>query len=679
MLPLTAFPLSTMSSSASHIHNKYTLLEQIGKGTYSAVFLAKDASEKQVVIKKYMIYDPAVFSELEGISPNDYLRALAEKELRIGQLTDHPHIVKIKEMGFEEDLPYIVMDFVEGQTFNPLETYPFEMRIAFMQQLLSAIEHLLLRNIIVDDLWSENIIISPQKTCLTLIDLSGNDMIGENADMPLSHYLDMIEHMLTSIEGTAVQILNECRHLIPESSRQERISFLHIKPLVYWIKAIQKSLSSPINHNTIYADSMDTALIKHTALQSQHPDHISFNTAQNAQFITYSLVAAHVLKQFNPGKYPASFLENFHFLRYPSSYHPKSIAELFQLLPLRDDYDTASSLVGETLISCSPSSKETESEESAWGIFAENEREAEIEIYLSAIFKTEKVAPVHFEQLLNSLVEEAPQSQTGLLYNYFIPKQAPLHKALYLSKAYGIPSGNPLKQNTVSNFYDQYSQGLITKKNPQLRFLPSALTPENGFNLNEIKSYRFTTIPAIELDAFTKKIESVVSRIFENHLEEMFQLAGLAQEAEQEQDPSVKQQRYQTLCHRHLIRRDVNLALYYWNRIENKAAFLPGILICMLGNHQLERGLALFQEYETILLHKEQLAARFALMYLEKKNQPMLEYMLGKISQLEIKQFVLLLASALYPEYATELVPGMDMDSVPLMSDDELIYLALPH
>lgn len=674
-LSLQASPL--LYNQEADFHERYVLLKEIGHGTFSTVFLSQDNRGELVAIKKYAITDKKTLDifKKNRSSVGTFIEQLAVKEWHIGQLTDHPNIVKIREISFDQSTAYIVMDYVEGRTLNYFEKYNSETRIAFMQQFLSAVEHLLLRNILIDDLWSENILISPDGSRLTLVDLGGNEIINHDADMSLGHYLEMIENMLENLGGESAKVLDHCKHCLPTTLREEIISSAHVKVLISWIEALQKELATPLDlKNTFCEASTNGILAAHAELQSQHPDDISFNTAQHSNFLPYSIIAAHVLKKFSPGKYQDSYLQNTHILRYPRDHQLKSLQELFQLLPMRDDYDTASGLVGDALISVSPSLKEKESQESAWAIFENNERKVNVGDYICDFFESEKVSPVHFRSRIKAVVKEAPKSKQGLIYNFFIPKNAPLYKAIFLSEPYGIPVGDPHSENNLLNFYEQYEQGLVKEENPQLRFLPSALTPENHFDLTKIKSYRFTTIPREELTAYIKKVENVVNEIYKDHLEEMLQLAALASEMETQSDQVVRQNGYQELCYKHLCRRDLQLALFYWRRIEgqssNKYSLLSGIIACLLSKNQLHRAENYFQLYETELVHKEQIIARFALIYIEQDNQPMLDSMLNKLSDSDIKKFILFMASARYPEYAQE---NSIEDFEGLISDDEIL------
>lgn len=643
-LDTNTIPLLHDLETQLSFHEKYQIVKEIGKGTSGKVFLCKSRHGEIYAAKQYIV-NFKEHLEQHGISVKDFIKNLAGKELEIGQLTDHPNIVKIHEVIFEDDTAFVIMDYIEGKPLDRYGSYTHEMRLLFMRQFLSAVEHLLLRNIIPDDLWRENILISKER--LVLIDLSGYDYINDTSYKSLNHYISEIEDALYVIgQEVAQNATSNCTHLISVDLRDESISSSHVGKLVHWIEALQKELSTPIRmDNTIHADTSDEILTTYNQLQKQYPNHVSFCTAQHSQFSAYSLIAAHVLKKFSPGKLPESYIQNTHLLRYPIKGLPKTLQELFQKYPVREDYDTAYSMVGNALISASPSLNETEQDESAWAIFNDNDRKSDIGDYINAFFEAEQISPSHYRNRIKSLVKSAPKSSCGLLYNFFIPKDAPLHKALYLSEAYGIPVGDPLSNNKILDFFIQYSLGLAAQDNHQVRFLPSALISENDFDLDQIKSYRFTTISKKEFEDYAKNVECTVSEIYEDHLEEVLQLSRLAAKVNMLADPIKKQESHLELCKRHLSRCDHQLALYFWSKLDGteKMSQLTDIIICLLKNNQFSTAHSYFQKYEDLIGEHEQLIAFFAIIYLEQCNFPMLELMLTKLSDPSLKQMLLTL------------------------------------
>lgn len=223
----------------------YTFIKQVGKGTYSTVFLAENNFGEQVVIKQYAINDQQMIDlfKKNGINSDAFIQQLAQQEEKVGRLTNHPNIVKVRKVYCEDSTAYIVMDYVKGQSVTSFHDYSLKMRTVLMQQLLSAMEHLLTRNVIIDDLWSGNILIDNDH--LTLIDLGGFQVIDDDADMPVGDYLEMIESMLTTIgEDAAQRILISNEHLLPQNLRVEIISSSHVEALVSWVEALQEELNT---------------------------------------------------------------------------------------------------------------------------------------------------------------------------------------------------------------------------------------------------------------------------------------------------------------------------------------------------------------------------------------------------------------------------------------------------
>lgn len=227
-------------------------LKEIGSGTHSTVFLAKNYKNELLVIKKYKIKEQELLQAISekksikaGLTEASFIRNLAEIEREVGRRTDHPNIMKIREVHLKGPIAYIVMDYVEGIIFNDKQNYPLETRIAFMQQFLSALDHLLSQGILISDLHSENIMVSPEKTHLTLIDFGGYEIVGLKADLSIEEYLSDVEYAIGLIgnqEGEA--LLEACKHLLPESLREQKISYSHLTLLREWVRALQQELST---------------------------------------------------------------------------------------------------------------------------------------------------------------------------------------------------------------------------------------------------------------------------------------------------------------------------------------------------------------------------------------------------------------------------------------------------
>jgi serine/threonine-protein kinase len=118
------------------ISGRYKVLEMIGGGGMSNVYLAHDMILDRDVAIKVLRYD---FS-----NEDDLHRRFQREALSATSLT-HPNIVNIFDVGEDGDLHYLVMEFVEGKTLKQYITdsaplSPSE-AVEIMKQLTSAIGH----------------------------------------------------------------------------------------------------------------------------------------------------------------------------------------------------------------------------------------------------------------------------------------------------------------------------------------------------------------------------------------------------------------------------------------------------------------------------------------------------------------------------------------------------------
>lgn len=87
----------------------YRIEALIGAGGMGTVFRATDPRlSRQVAIK---VFEPG--DENMGVSTNDFLQ-----EARAASALNHPNIVIVHDVGFSEELAYIVMELVEGHTLR---------------------------------------------------------------------------------------------------------------------------------------------------------------------------------------------------------------------------------------------------------------------------------------------------------------------------------------------------------------------------------------------------------------------------------------------------------------------------------------------------------------------------------------------------------------------------------
>ena len=92
---------------------KYRVIRELGKGATGAVYLAEDTFKHREVAIKVMF--PEVLKDAED---GELYRRMFLNEASLAGRMVHPHIVSIFDAVVDEDMSYIVMEFVEGGTLE---------------------------------------------------------------------------------------------------------------------------------------------------------------------------------------------------------------------------------------------------------------------------------------------------------------------------------------------------------------------------------------------------------------------------------------------------------------------------------------------------------------------------------------------------------------------------------
>lgn len=133
----------------------YRVIRRIGRGGSGLVLLA----EQREPIRRKVAVKVVPYA---AISPD--LAARFEFERRALERAEHPNIARILDAGRTADgLPYLVMDFVEGETITEYCTHrnvPLKDRIGLILEVADAVQHAHQRGVIHRDLKPGNILIT---------------------------------------------------------------------------------------------------------------------------------------------------------------------------------------------------------------------------------------------------------------------------------------------------------------------------------------------------------------------------------------------------------------------------------------------------------------------------------------------------------------------------------------
>jgi serine/threonine-protein kinase len=139
------------------LNGRYRLDAQIGAGGMSTVFRAFDTTLERRVAVKLM--------HREIASDSDQLERFRREARSVAQLS-HPHIVGVIDAGEEDGRPYIVLEYVEGETLKErirrMGRLPIDEAIAYAIEIARALGAAHARQIVHRDIKPQNVLVDEE-------------------------------------------------------------------------------------------------------------------------------------------------------------------------------------------------------------------------------------------------------------------------------------------------------------------------------------------------------------------------------------------------------------------------------------------------------------------------------------------------------------------------------------
>lgn len=257
-----------MNTLAGRTFGRYYLLEQIGSGGMASVYLVHDLDRDRRVAMK-------VLSPLMAQGAN--FKARFQRETRLLQRLNHPHVVPVLDFGEQEGHHYIVMPYYGGGTLQErFRAGPLTPREGgrLIAQLASALDHAHKQGVVHRDVKPSNV----------LLDEKGSAYLS---DFGFAHVQD------ASISLTGSALIGTPAYMSPEQCRGEAIDAQSDQ---YSLGVILYQITT--GRLPFEADTPMGLVVKHANAPLPPPRELSPNLPDSVEAVLIKALAKHPVHRF---------------------------------------------------------------------------------------------------------------------------------------------------------------------------------------------------------------------------------------------------------------------------------------------------------------------------------------------------------------------------------------------
>ncbi|MBO9606108.1 MAG: Stk1 family PASTA domain-containing Ser/Thr kinase [Paenibacillaceae bacterium] len=241
------------------LSGRYELLERVGGGGMALVYKAQDILLNRFVAVKVL--------RQQFVHDEEFIRRF-RREAQAAASLSHPNIVSIYDVGQQDDVHYIVMEYVEGNTLNELikEKAPLQVEEAvhIAGQICDALDHAHANQIVHRDIKPHNILIGKngrvKVTDFGIARATTSSTITQTGSVVGSVHYFSPEHAKGTPAGAKSDLYS--LGIVLYQMLTGRLPFLGESPISVALKHLQEKVEEPRKVNPLIPQSVENIILR---------------------------------------------------------------------------------------------------------------------------------------------------------------------------------------------------------------------------------------------------------------------------------------------------------------------------------------------------------------------------------------------------------------------------------